>query len=309
MRLGGVVSNLKRKRTSNGETPSRKRKKLKMKDFELDLSKTYNCALYCGDADDDYMINLPKCTHKLHGSCLEGLLNRRLGKCPLCRESLDRLRLSRHYKNIRDEIKEQERDELVQAIRLSLNHDAEYDGYEVKDEDLEKLRSMGFDNEDKMRDALRASHGNIDVAVNFLITSSSNDHPPPPIGPRPRYPMDRDDEPIVRFDRRSIRRSRRNTNYTYDRQTGTCIWFSMKLGYGFIYPDSQDPDIFVHHTSLGNLRYSYRSHEPRAMINCLFPGQRVTYRISRDAKGRKHAQEVIRADTAMSANRIQAVLF
>ncbi|MGA2924687.1 MAG: cold shock domain-containing protein [Solirubrobacteraceae bacterium] len=58
--------------------------------------------------------------------------------------------------------------------------------------------------------------------------------------------------------------------------TGTVKWFSDDKGFGFITPDDQSKDLFVHHTSIvGN---GYRS---------LAEGARVSYNSERSTKGPK----------------------
>jgi cold shock protein len=59
--------------------------------------------------------------------------------------------------------------------------------------------------------------------------------------------------------------------------TGTVKWFSDAKGFGFITPDDQSKDLFVHHTSIVG-EDGYRS---------LAEGARVSYDAQNDAKGPK----------------------
>jgi CspA family cold shock protein len=56
--------------------------------------------------------------------------------------------------------------------------------------------------------------------------------------------------------------------------TGTVKWFSDDKGFGFITPDDQSSDLFVHHSAIAG--EGYRS---------LSEGARVTYETEADAKG------------------------
>ena len=56
--------------------------------------------------------------------------------------------------------------------------------------------------------------------------------------------------------------------------TGTVKWFSNDKGFGFITPDDQSSDLFVHHSAIAG--EGYRS---------LSEGARVTYETEADAKG------------------------
>jgi CspA family cold shock protein len=56
--------------------------------------------------------------------------------------------------------------------------------------------------------------------------------------------------------------------------TGTVKWFSNDKGFGFITPDDQSSDLFVHHSAIAG--DGYRS---------LSEGARVTYDAEADAKG------------------------
>ena len=51
-------------------------------------------------------------------------------------------------------------------------------------------------------------------------------------------------------------------------KTGTVKWFNEKKGYGFILPDDDDDDLFVHHSEIQS--------EGRATLN---EGQKVEYEI------------------------------
>lgn len=57
-------------------------------------------------------------------------------------------------------------------------------------------------------------------------------------------------------------------------KTGTVKWFNEKKGYGFIFPDDSDDDLFVHHSEIQS--------EGRATLN---EGQKVEYEIGEGEKG------------------------
>jgi CspA family cold shock protein len=63
-------------------------------------------------------------------------------------------------------------------------------------------------------------------------------------------------------------------------KTGTVKWFNEKKGYGFILPDDDDGDLFVHHSEIQS--------EGRAALN---EGQKVEYEIGEGEKG-PHAIKV-----------------
>ncbi len=57
-------------------------------------------------------------------------------------------------------------------------------------------------------------------------------------------------------------------------KTGTVKWFNEKKGYGFILPDDDNDDLFVHHSEIQS--------EGRATLN---EGQKVEYEIGEGEKG------------------------
>ncbi len=57
-------------------------------------------------------------------------------------------------------------------------------------------------------------------------------------------------------------------------KTGTVKWFNEKKGYGFILPDDNNDDLFVHHSEIQS--------EGRATLN---EGQKVEYEIGEGEKG------------------------
>lgn len=61
---------------------------------------------------------------------------------------------------------------------------------------------------------------------------------------------------------------------------GTVKWFDCKKGYGFIVPDDDKKDVFVHITQLEKIG-----------LRRLFDGQRVTYDIY-DDRGREAAGNI-----------------
>ena len=60
--------------------------------------------------------------------------------------------------------------------------------------------------------------------------------------------------------------------------TGTVKWFNTTKGYGFIQPDDQSKDIFVHISAV-----------ERANLTTLNEGQRVNYEIEKGRDGRASA--------------------
>ncbi len=55
---------------------------------------------------------------------------------------------------------------------------------------------------------------------------------------------------------------------------GTVKWFSTEKGYGFIIPDDEGEDIFVHHTGIAGEGFKN-----------LEEGEKVTYEVSQGRKG------------------------
>ncbi len=65
---------------------------------------------------------------------------------------------------------------------------------------------------------------------------------------------------------------------TQSRLNGTVKWFDLKKGYGFIKPDDQDRDIFVHITAL-----------QEAGLDRLKDNQRISFELINDRNGKKSA--------------------
>jgi CspA family cold shock protein len=63
-----------------------------------------------------------------------------------------------------------------------------------------------------------------------------------------------------------------------ERLTGTVKWFNTQKGYGFIKPDGQDRDIFVHITAL-----------QQSGLDRLADNQRLTFELISDRKGKTSA--------------------
>ena len=61
---------------------------------------------------------------------------------------------------------------------------------------------------------------------------------------------------------------------TVERKLGTVKWFSRMKGYGFIAPDDQGEDLFVHYSAIEGT--GYRN---------LADGQRVEYSVQHSPKG------------------------
>ena len=61
--------------------------------------------------------------------------------------------------------------------------------------------------------------------------------------------------------------------------TGTCKWFSRKLGYGFITPDSGGDDVFVHQSEIQMDEFRY-----------LQKAEFVVWIVAKDDKGRSIAK-------------------
>jgi CspA family cold shock protein len=67
--------------------------------------------------------------------------------------------------------------------------------------------------------------------------------------------------------------------------TGTVKWFNPTKGYGFIKPDDSDNDVFVHISAV-----------ERAGLNTLQDGQKITYELAEDRRGRVSADSLVLAD-------------
>jgi CspA family cold shock protein len=57
-------------------------------------------------------------------------------------------------------------------------------------------------------------------------------------------------------------------------QEGTVKWFSDEKGYGFIRPDDESEDVFVHHTGIAGDGFK-----------SLEEGEKVTYEVTEGRKG------------------------
>jgi CspA family cold shock protein len=66
--------------------------------------------------------------------------------------------------------------------------------------------------------------------------------------------------------------------------TGTVKWFNAQKGFGFIQPDDNSKDVFVHISAV-----------ERAGMNSLDEGQKVAYEIVEDARSGKASAEELRA--------------
>ncbi len=67
--------------------------------------------------------------------------------------------------------------------------------------------------------------------------------------------------------------------------TGTVKWFNPTKGYGFIKPDDSDNDVFVHISAV-----------EQAGLNTLQDGQKITYELAEDRRGRVSADSLVLAD-------------
>jgi CspA family cold shock protein len=70
---------------------------------------------------------------------------------------------------------------------------------------------------------------------------------------------------------------------TEQRMTGRVVSFKISNGWGFIAPDDGGPDVFVH------LKQS-------PCLWTLYVGERVTFTVAYDARGRRHARDCLPAD-------------
>jgi len=66
--------------------------------------------------------------------------------------------------------------------------------------------------------------------------------------------------------------------------TGTVKWFNATKGFGFIQPDSGQPDVFVHISAV-----------ERAGMRSLAEGQKIKFEVVRDPKSGKSAAENLHA--------------
>jgi CspA family cold shock protein len=66
--------------------------------------------------------------------------------------------------------------------------------------------------------------------------------------------------------------------------TGTVKWFNTQKGFGFIQPDDNSKDVFVHVSAV-----------ERAGMNGLDEGQKVSYEVVADARSGKSSAEQLSA--------------
>ncbi|MBR7159092.1 MAG: cold-shock protein [Alphaproteobacteria bacterium] len=67
--------------------------------------------------------------------------------------------------------------------------------------------------------------------------------------------------------------------------TGTVKWFNTTKGYGFIQPEDNSKDVFVHASAL-----------ERAGIRSLRDGQKVQYELTAGRDGRSSAENIVTLD-------------
>ncbi len=72
--------------------------------------------------------------------------------------------------------------------------------------------------------------------------------------------------------------------------TGTIKWFNRAKGYGFINTDEAQQDMFVHISAV-----------EKAGLVALYEGQRVSYEVNRDRRGRTSAVNLKLAESAEEA--------
>jgi CspA family cold shock protein len=70
----------------------------------------------------------------------------------------------------------------------------------------------------------------------------------------------------------------------YPMATGTVKWFNAQKGFGFIQPDDNSKDVFVHISAV-----------ERAGMNSLDEGQKVSFELVADARSGKESAEELRA--------------
>ena len=68
----------------------------------------------------------------------------------------------------------------------------------------------------------------------------------------------------------------------HPRETGTVLWFKEKKGFGFIKPDEDGPDLFVHVSDVATTG-----------LNSLPDGQRVSFQRDSHGDGRFYATKLM----------------
>lgn len=128
------------------------------------------CAAYCGDDTCHDFVELP-CKHRLHRNCLETLLCQRIGRCPVCRGSLDSLRRARHHFKIAEECEAEfiGNFRVVRLNSLEAALESAPEGGQACPVAVAQLVQLTGMDDATVRRSLKVAHGNSDEAATILF--------------------------------------------------------------------------------------------------------------------------------------------
>lgn len=129
------------------------------------------CAAYCGEDSQHGFVKLP-CNHELHRGCLETLLGQRIGRCPICRGSLDSLRRGWHYFKIAEELDKEFvgdfRAARLNSLKLVLDEEKEVPNTLCPEKVKDLMDITGCDQATVIK-SLNHTHGNSEEAATMLM--------------------------------------------------------------------------------------------------------------------------------------------